>query len=640
MHSSLVYCSVTFFIGVLSIGIIGESFLSELTNPFSSIFANVFSQSELAHNFVSVLSHPSTLVFAIPLAGYIFLRSEIDKIEFSQIKKILCYGIVILLVSSAVITPYSFSPYAFASIDSTNSTSIDSTNSTVTDSTQHVSSVNGTSSPTQEQDETIPTGETTTSLSNSTDSTNSTSIDVVLDLNATSTEEILEPALNATESWLTEDQNSTNINLVGNATVTTSEGFGVVLAELDGDNDYVETTATDSTTYISEMAISAWVKPDYSSGSPEFTVVSKGESFVLSINNNIPPEKVAKFSVFDGIQWTAVQSSSTIPEEWTHLTASFNKTAVEIYVNGVLEGGSLLEGVFQVSANGQIESKTVDEITSFNDIIIGASVTSDSESTPYNMFSGLIEGVQFYDIEQNPIEISQIYKFALNLQQLDSESVDLSDTTVDEFTLEHDSIIIGETVTWTEQISLTDWTDTLVIELSDDADVTLIEITNANYTTTTFDETEIEYSDKIIVTSSYEDIPTNSSLASLDLVPEQVQEEEPTKLLVISETTSDVLIEFETSAPYTIEKEYSDETMYNKTVTVASFSALHYTNVTAYSDIPEELVEQGVEFDLFWNIDGVKTNVTDDPRFQVEFVDTDGNGIVDQIWWVVPQLSE
>jgi len=205
-----VACSVSFFVVALCIGLIGESFSSELTNSFSSIFTNAFSQSELAHNFVSVLSHPLTLVFAIPLAGYIFLRSEIDKIESSQIKKILCYGVVILLVSSAVITPYSFSPYAFAStdstnstvidstnstvidstnstvIDSTNSTVIDSTNSTVTNSTQHVSSVNGTSSPTQKQDEAIPTGETTTSL-DSTDSTNSTSSDTVLDLNATST---------------------------------------------------------------------------------------------------------------------------------------------------------------------------------------------------------------------------------------------------------------------------------------------------------------------------------------------------------------------------------------------------------------------------------------------------------------------
>jgi len=51
-------------------------------------------------------------------------------------------------------------------------------------------------------------------------------------------------------------------------------------------------------------------------------------------------------------------------------------------------------------------------------------------------------------------------------------------------------------------------------------------------------------------------------------------------------------------------------------------------------------VEQGIVFNLFWNIDGVRTLVTDDPRFQVEFIDTDGNGIVDQMRWIVPQLSE
>ncbi len=35
-----------------------------------------------------------------------------------------------------------------------------------------------------------------------------------------------------------------------------------------------------------------------------------------------------------------------------------------------------------------------------------------------------------------------------------------------------------------------------------------------------------------------------------------------------------------------------------------------------------------------------RVDVTDDPRFAVEFVDTDGNGIVDRMQWIVPQLSE
>jgi len=262
------------------------------------------------------------------------------------------------------------------------------------------------------------------------------------------------------------------------------------------------------------------------------------------------------------------------------------------------------------------------------------------ESTPYNMFSGLIEGVQFYDVEQNPIEISQIYKFALNLQQLPSESIGLSDNTVAEFSLEHDPIVIGKAVTWTEQVSLTNDAETVTIELSDDAILTLVEISDYITTTTLFDGTSTVSTDVVIMTSSYDDVPPNSSLISLDLASGQVQTDMPTKLLVINEAASNVLIQFETSAPYTIEEENYGDSTYTKTVTVTHNSALHYTDVTSYSDIPEELVTHGVEFDLFWNIDGVKTNVTDDPLFQVEFVDTDGNGIADQIWWVVPQLSE
>ena len=60
-----------------------------------------------------------------------------------------------------------------------------------------------------------------------------------------------------------------------------------------------------------ELTISAWVKPDYSNGSPEFTVVSKDNAFVLSINKLVSPEKVTKFSIFDGMKWHSVESIIT-----------------------------------------------------------------------------------------------------------------------------------------------------------------------------------------------------------------------------------------------------------------------------------------------------------------------------------------
>jgi len=233
----------------------------------------------------------------------------------------------------------------------------------------------------------------------------------------------LPPPPNATESWQFDDENSTSTTLVGDAIVNASGGLNGTAVSLDGDYDYIETTSTNSTTNISEMVISSWVKPDYSSGSAEFTVVSKAESFVLSINNIVTPEKIAKFSVFDGIKWTIVQSNSTIPEEWTHLTASFNKTTIAIYVNGILEASSTLDGIPEISSSGELELTTIDQITSENDVIIGASLTLDS-STPYNMFSGLIDGVLFFDTDLLPLEIAQIYSQNYPVNATVSDPVD------------------------------------------------------------------------------------------------------------------------------------------------------------------------------------------------------------------------
>jgi hypothetical protein len=130
-------------------------------------------------------------------------------------------------------------------------------------------------------------------------------------------------------------------------------------------------------------------------------------------------------------------------------------------------------------------------------------------------------------------------------------------------------------------------------------------------------------------------------IASLeDKMPERIQEEKPTKLLVVNNTLNEVNLTFETTAPYTTELDQSTEGTFNKKVTVAHDSTLHYENVKSYSDIPEDLVSHGVEFKLFWMINGTKTDVTHDSRFQVEYIDTDENGIADQMQWIVPQLSE
>ncbi|MGI0060530.1 MAG: hypothetical protein ACREBJ_12265, partial [Nitrosotalea sp.] len=92
-------------------------------------------------------------------------------------------------------------------------------------------------------------------------------------------------------------------------------------------------------------------------------------------------------------------------------------------------------------------------------------------------------------------------------------------------------------------------------------------------------------------------------------------------------------------APYVVETNQSTSQLYHKTVIVEHNSTLHYTNVQSYSNIPENLVSKGVHFKLFWMINGSKIDVTNDSRFTVQFVDTNNNGIVDQMKWIVPRLS-
>ncbi|MGH9909268.1 MAG: Ig-like domain-containing protein, partial [Nitrososphaerales archaeon] len=142
------------------------------------------------------------------------------------------------------------------------------------------------------------------------------------------------------------------------------------------------------------------------------------------------------------------------------------------------------------------------------------------------------------------------------------------------------------------------------------------------------------------------DLPTAATsffnqpaLTLLDQVPEMVQEQKPTRLLAIDEASQEYSLTFETPAPYTTEEDTSTPQLYSKEITVAHDSALHYTDVKSYSDIPEDLVSQGIPFKLYWMISEIKADVTFDPRFAVELADTNNNGIADQMQWIVPKLS-
>lgn len=97
------------------------------------------------------------------------------------------------------------------------------------------------------------------------------------------------------------------------------------------------------------------------------------------------------------------------------------------------------------------------------------------------------------------------------------------------------------------------------------------------------------------------------------------------------------MIKYETPAPEKSETSLTrDGGKLTKNVIVSSEE--HYEDVLTYTEIPEiENTKDLVK--LYWNINGMKTDVTDDPEFDVRFYDKDGDGLYDQMSWIAPHLS-
>jgi len=411
--------------------------------------------------------------------------------------------------------------------------------------------------------------------------------------------------------------------------------------ELNGTESFVTIEEEELNEELNQLTVSAFIKPNYTSGSAEFTILSKENSFTLSLNNVISPEHLPKFSVFDGISWTEVIGSTQI-EEWTHLVAIINHTTISLYVNGTLEDTAKLSEPILVSGD-QIQLTTSDIMTTNSDLVIGAYIsTSRGETTLSNHFSGSIDDILIYKEILNESQIHEIYSEFVEQLQLELEISLLVPIKIQNITstLNHSEIIIGESVHWIQTIESEEDILNIQVEIPADAENIKVKILEHNEESL---ELSQEKMDIIESTSKLESDKVERILlesVSMDKIDQVFQEDKDTKLVVINENATEYSLEFETPAPYTTEEDYSNEDMFNKTVTVAHDSALHYTDVRSYSDLPENLVHDGIEFSLFWNINGTKTNVTNDPKFQVEFVDTNNNGIYDRMFWVVPQLSE
>jgi len=158
------------------------------------------------------------------------------------------------------------------------------------------------------------------------------------------------------------------------------------------------TKVMDSMDEVSQFTLSAWIKPDYSKGSTELTILSKENAFSLTITNNILPKHILRFSVFDGIKWTMLESSSSIDEKWTHVAVTLDGSSISLFIDGKLEATKQIQGIPGINSYGFVSLQGVENISSEKAILIGAQEsTKRGEFKQKGFFSGQIDEVVIED---------------------------------------------------------------------------------------------------------------------------------------------------------------------------------------------------------------------------------------------------
>jgi len=206
-----------------------------------------------------------------------------------------------------------------------------------------------------------------------------------------------------------DDSDSVNFILKGTNTISNQENPSL---ELNGIGDYMilESNLPEK---LKELSISVWVKPNFRIGAPAtLSIVSESQAFDLSINNDKVDKNVAVFSIYDGIKWHQVPSKSAIPEQWTHISATYSGNEIKIFVNGVKENSAKVDGYYSLTHQyGVATQNSNDYLKSNSKILVGAFTPwLRADGVVNNNFSGQIDDVMLYGTILLPDQISTLYQ--------------------------------------------------------------------------------------------------------------------------------------------------------------------------------------------------------------------------------------
>jgi len=102
---------------------------------------------------------------------------------------------------------------------------------------------------------------------------------------------------------------------------------------------------------------------------------------------------------------------------------------------------------------------------------------------------------------------------------------------------------------------------------------------------------------------------------------------------VTEKTYASYSAEYETPAPY--KEEVNESKDWEKIIKVKSDATVHYMNVSVNSEISENVVPK-----IYLIQEDMKIDITDNSSYNVSLIDSNLNGRIDTISWMIPELSE
>jgi len=274
-----------------------------------------------------------------------------------------------------------------------------------------------------------------------------------------------------------------------------------------------------------------------------------------------------------------------------------------------------------------IQSKTTNEsgevIFNFNTIYL---VPGDY------MFKIIFPG-QFTISEQQTIWLQPSLNFTVLAVLNNSDELNLSNLTNNSLLLEEEltqgRAEIGRKVSWKKEISITNNLNetqlmNLSLEIPIGAEHVIVSESVQNDTSASVQKQSASFSRQNNYSDDVSGILNSGSIS----ITGNISPSEKKQLIV----------EFETSPPMKNETSLIvKDNQLKKNITVFSNSSLHYEDVYSYTKISESSKEQ---IHLYWHLNRTVIDIVDDQRFEVSFYDTNSNGLIDQISWIVPNLSE